>query len=318
MSIIIHDLHEAKEALILGEVVAIPTETVYGLAARADNAMSIRHVFEIKKRPLNHPLILHIAHPDMIYNYVTDVTASAKALIETFWPGPLTLVMQANPKNVLPEVTGGQNTVAIRCPNHPLTQSLLKLLQFPLVAPSANPYKHISPTTAEHVHSSFPDESIKILDGGRCFLGLESTILDVTDPRGFRLLRQGAIPLSQLEEVAVCLDDASILPAPGRCKEHYQPTKPLLFAEKWDDIEAFISENKGRFTLLRFNDSTSLLPIFFQFDRDPKNVAYEWYYQLRKADKTESDGILIDLPEDKPEWSAIRERIFKAGKPLMG
>ena len=156
------------EHLKQGEVVAIPTETVYGLAADATNESAIKKIFSIKKRPLNHPLIMHVCHDWDLNQWVNNVPVYAQHMILAFWPGPLTLVFNSKKDAVHSLVNGGQNSIAIRAPSHPLTEQLLRRLNRPIVAPSANPFGQISPTTALHVAQSFPDEHFLILDGGRC------------------------------------------------------------------------------------------------------------------------------------------------------
>lgn len=171
MTTITTNVNLALERLEQGDVVAIPTETVYGLAADATNETAIKKIFSIKRRPLNHPLIMHVCHDWDLSQWVTDIPEYAQQMILAFWPGPLTLVLNSKEKAVSPLVNGGQNSIAIRAPQHDLTQQILRQLNRPLVAPSANPFGQVSPTTALHVATSFPNEDFLILDGGRCGRG---------------------------------------------------------------------------------------------------------------------------------------------------
>ena len=190
----------AAAGLAAGEVLAFPTETVYGLGADATNANAVTKIFALKGRPADHPLIVHFADPAALGTWAADVPPSALALARRFWPGPLTMILRKS-QRVIPEVTGGQDTVGLRCPSHPVAQELLR--EFARVgsgvvaAPSANKFGHVSPTTAEHVREEF-GASVRVLDGGACDVGLESTIVDLS--RGSPvLLRPGAISRAQLE-----------------------------------------------------------------------------------------------------------------------
>ena len=199
MSTITTDIHAIARVLNQGEIAAIPTETVYGLAAHANNVDAIKQVFAVKQRPQDHPLILHIAQDWGLDRWATMIPYYVDNLINTFWPGPLTIVLPATTE-VNPLITGNKPTVAIRCPQHPLTQQLLQLLQYPLVAPSANLFGKLSPTTAAHVCMNFKYDDFLILDGGRCVLGIESTIVDATNTNGYRILRHGAIKAQVLAQ----------------------------------------------------------------------------------------------------------------------
>ncbi|OGV50538.1 MAG: threonylcarbamoyl-AMP synthase, partial [Legionellales bacterium RIFCSPHIGHO2_12_FULL_42_9] len=193
MSIITTDIIAVKNQLDIGEIVAIPTETVYGLAANANNAIAIDKIYCLKQRPYNHPLIMHIASGWDLDQWATAIPSYVYNLIDNFWPGPLTLVLPSRKENICDLITGGQPTIAIRCPGHSLTQQLLHQLGYPLVAPSANPFGKISPTTAAHVQISFHESNLMILDGGRCKLGIESTIIDATRFDSYQILRHGSI-----------------------------------------------------------------------------------------------------------------------------
>ena len=193
------EIDQAVEALREGEVVAFPTETVYGLGADASNPDAVRKVFELKGRPATHPLIVHIEHPRALERWALDVPKSAEAFAEKFWPGPLTLVLRRAPAVDL-AITGGQDTIAIRVPGHPVAQQLLRAFGGGIAAPSANRYGRISPTRAEHVRDEFGDDLRIVLDGGDCKVGLESTIVSCVDAVP-RILRPGLVTLTQLRAV---------------------------------------------------------------------------------------------------------------------
>ena len=227
MSEITQDVAKAVATLQQGLPVALPTETVYGLAALAFNEEAVREVYKLKQRPLNHPLILHVAPEFDLNLWVTNISPKAKKLIKTFWPGPLTLVFKR--KQVLDCVTGGQDTVAVRCPLHPMTQKVLTCLGEPLVMPSANPFGKISPTTADHVAESFKDKDLLILDGGRCKLGIESTIVSALEDSVGHIMRKGAIEDEKIHQaLKVKPVKASTERVPGQLAQHYQPQKKVF------------------------------------------------------------------------------------------
>ena len=227
MTTITTNVNLALERLKQGDVVAIPTETVYGLAADATNETAIKKIFSIKMRPLNHPLIMHVCHDWDLHQWVTDIPEYAQHMIRSFWPGPLTLVFNTKEKAVNSLVNGGQNTIAIRSPKHDLTQQLLRKLNRPLVAPSANPFGQISPTTALHVAASFPNEDFLILDGGRCDVGIESSIIQATHHNRYSVLRPGMIDLKTIERrfSAERPINQSTPRVSGQLDSHYKPKK---------------------------------------------------------------------------------------------
>lgn len=315
MSKITTDIQEAVDYLEKGNIVAIPTETVYGLAANAENNDAIRQVFEIKQRPLNHPLILHISQDWDLMRWVSFVPNYARILMDHFWPGPLTLVMKTN-ENQNPLITGGQDTIAIRCPNHPSTQQLLNKLNFPLVAPSANPFGKISPTTAKHVQESFKQETLLILEGGRCQVGIESTIIDATNPETYQILREGIINETDIQRVLPNLSSRTQnqIRVPGKLASHYQPEKPLLYFSSIEILNSIDKKYANELYLISFDRiSSHLSPYFFLLPDSPTQAAFELYYRLRQADQSQAKAIAIQLPPQGEVWQAITERIQKAG-----
>ena len=222
------EIQEAVEALRAGELVAFPTETVYGLGANANNPDAVRKIFRAKNRPSTHPVIVHIDHPRYLQRWVREMPPEAKKLADAFWPGPLTLVAKRAPA-VNDVITGGQDTVAIRVPNHPVAQQLLNAFGGGIAAPSANRYGHLSPTRAEHVREEFGDEVKFVLDGGDCKVGLESTIVSCVGD-GPRVLRPGSITLSQLRAVVPTIQtgpNPNAPRVPGTTTRHYSPTTPV-------------------------------------------------------------------------------------------
>lgn len=317
MSTITTDLELAVSYLKQGEIVAIPTETVYGLAGNAENDDAIRKIYAIKNRPLNHPLIMHVAENWDLSQWVQFIPDYAQILIKRFWPGPLTLVMKSKPGQVSPLITGGQDTVALRCPKHPIAQALLKQLGAPLVAPSANPFGKISPTTAEHVQHSFQLQDLLILDGGRCQIGIESTIVAAIDPRGYQILRPGLVDELELNAILPNrqLKDSSAIRVPGKLDSHYQPEKPLYCFPDRTSLLAFCQQSTEPVYVLAFANMPQLpSELFYQFPASPEETAFELYYQLRYADQSPASCIAIELPPEQERWQGIKERILKAGQ----
>lgn len=307
----IHDLNAGKP-------VAIPTETVYGLAAPILNEKAIKAVFAMKKRPLNHPLIVHIAESYDLDQLVTGVPFYARQLIIKFWPGPLTLVLQSKQDHINPLITGGQTTVAIRCPAHPIAQELLNRLEIPLVAPSANPFGKVSPTTAQHVYESFPHQELTILEGGRCSVGIESTIIDATHAENYQILRHGLIDENSIAQVIATpfVPFESSLRVPGKLASHYQPQKTLYYFTNYDALADFCQKSTTEiYVIASQKPSTISAHHFHEFGIQPEKAAFDLYYQLRKADSSSARIIAIELPAETIMWQGIRERILKAGIP---
>lgn len=325
MSLITPNLTLVLDALKRGEVAAIPTETVYGLAADATNDAAVRQIYALKKRPLNHPLILHVSQQADLTRWVRVIPDYAQQLIKKFWPGPLTLVLPCRLDTVNPLITGGQTTIAIRAPNHPLIQDLLSQLDFPLVAPSANQFGKVSPTTAQHVQESFKEHELLILDGGRCVVGIESTIVDATHEEGYRILRHGLIDKTMLALALPGLEltndqSQQSIRVSGNLKTHYQPEKPLYYYTNLQDAKQFCAQHPSTYllTMEHYQQSPPLsAPSHHALSNDPAQFAYELYYQLRAADQTDCAVILIELPPNSPSWQGARERIMKAGRDLQ-
>ena len=301
------EIDECVEMLRAGSVIGIPTETVYGLAAIATNSSAINLVFAIKERPTSHPLILHIADVSMLDDWATNISSEARALCKKFWPGPLTLILHKSDK-VLTEVTGGRDTVAIRCPNHSVTTKLLKKLNDAVVAPSANKFGKVSPTTAKHVVNDLGSDISIVLDGGDCSIGLESTIIDCTTTPP-QLLRTGAITAEQiLRECNITVVSASgESRAPGMLEKHYAPVCRVVLVSSSQEglIEAqrYVADGFK----VRLLDLTEDLDMFARL----------LYSSLRTADK---DGITVAIVVRAPMKGigfAINERLEKAANSFL-
>lgn len=315
MSKITSDLDLASNALRQGEIVAIPTETVYGLAGNAENNDAISKIYHLKNRPLTHPLIMHVAQHWDLLRWVKTIPDYAQRLINHFWPGPLTLVLPAQTHRINSLVTGGQSSVAIRCPQHPLAQELLKQLNFPLVAPSANPFGKMSPTTAKHVHYYFKKNNLLIVEGGRCKIGIESTIVDATNPNGYQILRHGSIDEAAIQALLLHnqLSETSTLRVPGKMASHYQPEKPFYCFDSREEMQIFCQQLTMPAFIFSFtkNEYFNHYP-GYQLPTTPERLAFEFYFQLHQADQSSASLILMELPPDTSVWQAIRERALKA------
>lgn len=318
-------IEHAKALLLEGKLVAIPTETVYGLGADAKNPKAIQRVYAVKGRPTTNPLIIHIPNQDAMSDWAIDIPIEAYRLANAFWPGPLTLILKRNP--CVPKiVTGGQETVALRVPNHSLTLELLHHFKGGIAAPSANRYGRISPTTAKHVQEELGQAVDYILDGGPCTVGIESTIVYMVDATPF-ILRQGHISKSAIEAIIkhqpLLHNETPTITVPGSSASHYAPTKPLylLYRESLlERVRHCIEKNKSVCVLSFFEKPESLqgspgvidwvcLPL------DPTIVARQLYHQLREFDKNESHCILVQEPPDAEAWLAIKDRLQRAARP---
>lgn len=311
------EIQAAVEALRAGDLVAFPTETVYGLGANASNPVAVRKIFAAKGRPTEHPLIVHLDSIRYLHRWVTAIPGVAVNLAASFWPGPMTLVLQKAP-HVLPIVTGGQDTIAIRVPGHPMAQQLLTAFGGGIAAPSANRYGHISPTRAEHVRDELGEAVQIVLDGGECQIGVESTILSCVDGT-VRLLRPGSITLSQIRSVAgdvIVDDDANAPRVPGSGVSHYAPDTPLEIV-KGDVLETLAGSFDARgervaVLALRLPLKTLKLVTWINAGRRPQQYTHDLYTHLRTLDKAGCVKILVqELPADE-RWDAVRDRLQKA------
>ncbi len=295
----------AVNALHRGELVAMPTETVYGLAADARNPEAVRRIFALKGRPVDHPVIVHLASALMLHDWAIDIPPAAHALAAACWPGPMTLVLKRAP-NVDPVVTGGQDTIGLRVPRHPVAQSVLGAFGGGLAAPSANRFGHISPTNAAHVREEFPAGIAVILDGGDSEVGLESTIVDLSGTQP-RLLRPGAITKAQLEAVIgpvlVPRRDDEGPRSSGRLASHYAPYTATFLVPR---------EQLGGDAAVLALEPLPEGATGIALPRDATAYAKALYASLRTLDGMGRSRILIETPPDDPEWLAIRDRLHRA------
>ncbi|REG88991.1 translation factor SUA5 [Winogradskyella sediminis] len=322
MSIISKDISKAIQLLTAEDIVAIPTETVYGLAGNIYSEKAIKAIFETKRRPFFNPLIVHIPSIDELSNIVEHIPAKAQLLAEAFWPGPITLVLKK--KGIIPDlITGGKDTVAVRVPNHPTTLELLNRLDFPLAAPSANPFSSISPTTAQHVEAYFKDAIKMVLDGGACTSGIESTIIgfENDEPMIYRL---GSKSLEDIEAIVGTIEiknsvksqTEAIPDAPGMLERHYAPkTKTILTTNILESIN--LHKNK-RIGLLTFQSEIDHPNIEVQIALSTSGVLVEsasnLYDVLHQLDKMHLDIIIAEEFPDYGLGKSINDRLTRATK----
>jgi len=315
------EIETAVQALRDGELVAFPTETVYGLGANAQNPAAVRKIFEAKGRPETHPVIVHLDSPRFLHRWVREVPEVATKLAERFWPGPMTMVFPKAP-NVHDIVTGGQDTIAIRVPQHPMAQQLLTAFGGGIAAPSANRYGRLSPTRAEHVRDELGESVKVILDGGECQIGLESTIV-AFEGGNVRLLRPGAVTAGQIRQVATDLIIGAGLDSPrvpGSATAHYAPNTPMTIvpAGEIDAHAASASEGGRRVAVLaqRLPLKAHKYVTWVNAGRRPEQYGHDLYANLRTLDKAGCQRILVqDVPEGE-RWEAIRDRLLRAASSV--
>jgi L-threonylcarbamoyladenylate synthase len=310
---IVSDIEIAANLLRQDQLVGIPTETVYGLAANALKPEAVVRIFEAKNRPFFDPLIVHIANARLIESYAKDIHNKAWKLAETFWPGPLTLVLPRMP--IIPDiVTSGMETVGLRVPQHPVTQKLLEILDFPLAAPSANPFGYISPTIAQHVESQLHDKIAGVLDGGPCVVGVESTIVQVSVSGELTLLRQGGTSLEALRdcigEIDVQAQSSSNPLAPGMLASHYAPTTPLRIGNI-QDLKNSLGNKKLAYISLM--DSWQEFPgVRLSEGGSLNEAARNLFAAMRELDHQGFDLIIAEKMPDIGIGRAINDRLFRA------
>jgi L-threonylcarbamoyladenylate synthase len=301
--VITTDIDRAVGAIRAGGLVAIPTETVYGLAADARDPVAVGRVFEVKGRPADHPLIVHLSSPDEVHSWAREVPVAAERLIAAAWPGPLTVILP-RAEHVLDVVTGGRDTVGLRVPAHPMTAALLERAG-PLAAPSANRFGSVSPTTAQHVFDDLaefldPTRDV-ILDGGPCPVGVESTIVDcVADPP--QILRAGGVAVEDVRRLLDAVADASgPSRASGMLSSHYAPRCLVRLVDDADDATALRAGTRDS-EILDLSD-------------DPVRYAQELYGRLRDADARGVGTLIAVLPAPVGLGHAVRDRLTKAAAP---
>lgn len=318
MSIISTDISKAIELLSAEELVAIPTETVYGLAGNIYSEKAIRQIFEIKQRPLFNPLIVHIHSIEQLQDIVSEFPEKARLLAKAFWPGSLTLILKK--KASIPEIiTAGKDSVAVRIPNHPVTLELLKALPFPIAAPSANPFNRISPTKAEHVETYFSDSLSMVLEGGTCVNGIESTIVGFEEGEPI-LYRLGSISIEEITavigEISVKNKNEKTPDAPGMLAKHYAPKTKLFLVE---DAEQLLTKHTDkRIAVLQFTEKTTTTSCehveILSKTGDLKEAAANLYSALHKLDRLNVDMIVAEIVPNIGLGKTINDRLDRASK----
>ena len=318
MSIISKDIQKAVHLLTNEELVAIPTETVYGLAGNIYSEKAVKRIFSTKKRPFFNPLIVHIADVKVLQTMTTHIPEKAKLLADAFWPGSMTLVLKKS--DIIPDIiTAGKDTVAIRVPNHPVTLELLKQLPFPLAAPSANPFGSISPTKPEHVERYFKNDIQLVLDGGACSNGIESTIIgfEKETPVIFRL---GALALEDIEavvgSVSVKNKKEESPDAPGMLARHYAPsTQTFLVDDVASKVKKYSTSSAKKIGVLVFKESlnnASLTEIILSNNGSMQEAASKLYDSLHELDSQKLDVIIAERLPNNGLGKSINDRLQRA------
>jgi L-threonylcarbamoyladenylate synthase len=311
------DTRAAARKLAEGDVVAFPTETVYGLGADATNPLAVARIFALKGRPAAHPLIMHIADPAALDAWATEIPDAARWLTARFWPGPLTLILKRS--ELVPDaVTGGQSTVGIRCPSHPMAQELLRefarIGSGAVAAPSANRFGHVSPTTAAHVRDEF-GPGLTILDGGACQVGLESTIVDLSRGEPV-LLRPGGIPREdiarELGRKSLPGRDADAPRASGTLAAHYAPRTALVLVNPGElDLEVAVPANVAVLAM-REPRGDIRVTSWITAPADPAGYGHDLYANLRALDASGAKRIVVEQPPIEAAWEAVNDRLARA------
>lgn len=316
------EIAEAVRLLKAGELVGIPTETVYGLGADAANPKAVNKIFAAKGRPADHPLIVHLPGAAHLDHWACEIPAMAWELAEAFWPGPLTLILKRTPQ-VSDAVTGGQDTVGLRVPGHPVALDLLRAFAADggsggIAAPSANRFGRISPTTAEHVREELGDAVSLVLDGGSCAVGIESTILDLSSGRPV-LLRPGHISPADIEAVCGVLPEAPTMNVPrasGTLEAHYAPQTAMRMVAKDRLLELLNAvRHSGRRcgVLCHSQPPQSSMPhVWKMLPADPVGYAHDLYAALRDLDHADTELIVVEAIPAGPEWAAVADRLRRA------
>jgi L-threonylcarbamoyladenylate synthase len=309
------EIRKAAEILRAGGLVAFPTETVYGLGADASNAKAVARLYATKGRPADHPVIVHFGSAEEAFMWARSIPQSAKKLAARFWPGPLTLILK---RSTLARdfVTGGQDSVGVRVPSHPIAHQLLDLFGGGVAAPSANRFGMVSPTTAAHVRADLGEEVELVLEGGPSSVGIESTIVDLSGEAP-ALLRPGAITKDQLKNIlgAEISERTPDAPRhPGSLERHYAPRTPLRLVPA-HDLDREISLLRAGVAVLAFSRPDERVDYWIRMPRDPEAYAQRLYAALRELDGAGCEAILVEAPPQGPEWAAVGDRLRRACSP---
>jgi L-threonylcarbamoyladenylate synthase len=303
------EVRRAAAILRAGGLVAFPTETVYGLGADASSAEAIARLYAAKGRPADHPVIIHFATAEAAFSFAREVPPEARKLAERFWPGPLTMVLKRSPK-AKDFVTGGQDSVGLRVPSHPVAQALLREFDGAVAAPSANRFGNVSATTAAHVVDEMDVEFV--LDGGPSEVGIESTIVDLSSV--VTLLRPGRISREEIEkvlQVEVKEPDASSPRHSGGLERHYAPKTPAVLVPP-HELDAEIARRGAAVAVLAFSRPDERVDYWIRMPKNPQAYARRLYAALRELDAAGCETILVESPPETTEWTAIRDRLSRA------
>ena len=305
------EIRRAAEILRAGGLVAFPTETVYGLGADASNEKAVARLYAVKGRPPEHPVIVHFDSMERALAFAREVPDEARTLAKKFWPGPLTLILRRGEK-AKDFVTGGQPSVGVRVPSHPVAQALLRAFGGGVAAPSANRFGRVSPTTAAHVRADLGADVDMILDGGAAEVGIESTIVDASGPR-LSVLRPGGISKEEIEKVLgrkIIEGDSSVRHS-GGLERHYSPRTPALLVPT-HALDREIARLKERVAVLAFSRPDERVDYWLRMPREPAAYAQKLYAALRELDEAGCEAILVEAPPEAPEWAAVQDRLQRA------
>ena len=304
------EVRRAAEILRAGGLVAFPTETVYGLGADASSAAAVARLYAAKGRPPNHPVIIHFASAESAFSFSRDIPTAARELAEQFWPGPLTMILKRSSR-AKDFVTGGQDSVGLRVPSHPVAQALLRAFGSAVAAPSANLFGGISATTAAHVREGLKADIV--LDGGPSEVGIESTIVDLSGANVV-LLRPGGVSKIQIEDflkIKVLEKETHSPRHSGGLERHYAPRTPALLVAP-HELDAEIARRRAAVAVLAFSRPDERVDCWIRMPKDPQAYARRLYAALRELDAAGCEAILIESPPGTAEWTAVRDRLSRA------
>ena len=302
------EVRRAAQILRAGGLVAFPTETVYGLGADASSEKAVARLYAVKRRPADHPVIVHFASADDAFDWASEVPGAARTLAKQFWPGPLTLILKRSAK-ARDFVTGGQASVGLRVPSHPVARQLLKEFGGAVAAPSANRFGQVSPTTAAHVRADLGQDVDLVLEGGPSEVGIESTIVGLSGGSAV-LLRPGAITRQEIEAIVRVSGEKSAVRHSGGLERHYAPRTPARMVPA-HALDKEISKGKS-VAVLAFSRPDERVDFWLRMPREPRAYAQKLYAALRELDSADCEQILVEAPPDAPEWDAVRDRLKRA------
>ena len=306
-----NEVRRAVEILRRGGLVAFPTETVYGLGADASNASAVKKLYAVKRRPIDHPVIVHFDSAARAFTWAREMPETAAQLAKKFWPGPLTLVLKRSPL-AHDFVTGGQDRIGMRVPAHPVAHALLAEFGGGVAAPSANRFGLVSPTTAAHVRDDLGADVELVLEGGASEVGIESTIVDLSSGQA-TLLRPGKISAAEIAAVTgpVAEKREDSPRHPGGLERHYAPRTPALLVPT-QELDREIAQRKDKVAVLAFSRPDERVDFWLRMPRDAHAYAHKLYGALRELDTAGCEAILIEAPPSDPEWSAVLDRLRRA------